>query len=85
MSLGLFVSGSKKPAKKSKRPPQANVKLAADLVHKLGVISQWRQKSISIICDPQLRPFVNAEFDLVVKEMAEEAARSSASEPNEGS
>lgn len=49
MAVGLLVpprkKDDKKPAK-AKRPKQANAKLAEDLVHKLGVISQWRKKSI---------------------------------------
>lgn len=71
-STGLLV-----PPKKSSKPEgekkakQANVKLAEDLVHKLGVISQWRKKSISAICDPELRPFVEREFEMVVAEMDE--------------
>ena len=87
MSTGMIVAKGKKPAKssggenspeseaagKKKKVKQANVKIAADLVHKLGVISQWRQKSISAIVDPQLRPFVEQEFRLVAREMSRAA------------
>lgn len=56
---------------KASKTKQSNIRIADDLVHKLGIISQWRKKTISVICDPELRPFVEREFEMVVAEMNE--------------
>jgi hypothetical protein len=68
---------AKKPdsAQEAPRPGTTTVRIAADLARMLSIISSALGEDVSEILSPHIRPFVEARYAEVVKQLGQEISR----------